>query len=54
MASHREIVPTLRPEPDFRGRWGLYLPQEGRWIDVIYASEREATDAVSVVVNAKR
>lgn len=49
MPADPEIVPTLRPEPDLRGRWGLYMPRESRWIDVIYASEREAIDAVKIV-----
>lgn len=48
MAQKLIWVPALRVEPEFQGRWGL-RSQDGRWVDVAYASEAEAKIAAAAM-----
>jgi len=43
------LVPALRPERDLRNRWGIYSARADRWMDVVFASEREALDAIRIL-----
>jgi hypothetical protein len=31
-----------RPSLDGEEQWGLYLPDEGRWVDIVFRTRREA------------
>jgi hypothetical protein len=43
-----------RPEPEFAGAWGLWCDNPGRWMEVIYRNEREATDMLAHLIEAER
>lgn len=45
---------TRRNEPDLSGSWGLWSDERKRWLDVIYATEREATDMLAHLLVAER
>ncbi|WP_332747766.1 hypothetical protein [Sphingomonas sp. ZB1N12] len=42
-----------RPEPDLSG-WGFWSDTGLRWMDVIYATEREATETLEQLVVLNR
>jgi len=46
------LVPALRPERDLSCRWGIYSARRDKWMDVVFASEREAMDAIRVLQRA--
>jgi hypothetical protein len=50
MLSDTSLVAAIRPEPDLPGRWGLYSQRRERWLDVVFATEREATAALEVLL----
>ena len=47
------IDPSLtvakRPERDFAKLWSLYSPRQDVWLDVVFATEREALVALQVL-----
>ncbi|MGR6331162.1 hypothetical protein ACU5AX_19045 [Sphingomonas sp. XXL09] len=43
-----------RTEPEFSGSWGLWADERQRWLDVIYPTEREATDMLEHLVAGDR
>ena len=42
MSEHVRYVAARRPSPENPEQWSLYLPEERRWIDVVFRSKREA------------
>jgi hypothetical protein len=53
MRSDPSLVAAPRPEPDLIGRWGIYSVQNKKWMDVIFGSEREASDSLKVLQKSK-
>lgn len=49
MQQDSSLITGRRPEPDLPGRWGIYSVQHDKWIDVVFASEREALEALKVL-----
>jgi hypothetical protein len=49
MQPDSSLITGRRPEQDLPGRWGIYSVQHDRWIDVVFASEREAREALKVL-----
>ncbi|MGI4730671.1 MAG: hypothetical protein ACRYFW_02850 [Janthinobacterium lividum] len=43
------IVVAEREEPDFAGRWGLFMPAEQRWLDLVFDSQKEAVEGIRVL-----
>lgn len=43
-----------RTDPDHPRGWGLWSDEHRRWLDVIYATEREATDMLGHLLAAER
>ncbi len=41
-----------RPENDLSGKWGIYSEARDRWIDVVFSTEREASEAADVLNKA--
>ena len=50
-------LPTLsvmrRPEEELKDRWGIYSQTRSRWIDVVFATEREAIEAADIMHKAR-
>lgn len=42
-------VAEVRPEPEFAYRWGLRSVTDGKWLPVLYPTEKEARDALKVI-----
>ena len=42
------------PEEDLSGKWGLYSKARDRWIDVVFSTEREASEAADILNRAER
>ncbi|MBY9064181.1 hypothetical protein K7957_14660 [Sphingomonas yunnanensis] len=42
MSEHVRYLAARRPSVDGEEQWGLYLPSEDRWIDIIFRTKREA------------
>lgn len=42
MSKRFHYVVARRPSIDDHEQWGLYLPDEQRWIDIVFRSKREA------------
>ena len=38
-----------RPEKDLCGKWGIYSEARGRWLDVVFSTEREASEAANIL-----
>lgn len=53
MLDDPSLIAARRPEPDLAGRWGLYSVRKDSWIDVVFASEREAEESLKVLLNSK-
>ncbi len=49
MQPDSSLITGRRPEPDLPGRWGIYSVAHDKWIDVVFASEREAREALKVL-----
>jgi hypothetical protein len=49
----QELVPKLRPEPDLKGRWGIFSVSEEQWMAVVYATQREALEGIRIVTDAQ-
>ncbi len=39
-----------RPEPKLDGAWGLWSAIESRWLDLLFATERDAEDALTYLL----
>lgn len=39
-----------RPEPKLDGAWGLWSAVEARWLDLLFATERDAADALNYLL----
>jgi hypothetical protein len=53
MIDDPSLTPALRPEHDLAGRWGLYSARHDRWMDVVFATEREAGESLKILQNRK-
>jgi hypothetical protein len=42
-----------RPEEELKDRWGIYSQTRSRWIDVVFATEREAIEAADIMHKAR-
>jgi len=40
-----------RPEPKLDGAWSLWSGIEDRWLDLLFANEREAEDALKYLLS---
>lgn len=47
------LVAAPRPERGHSGRWGLYSPAQGRWLEVVFGSEHEANESLKVLQRCK-
>lgn len=45
MMPESSFVAAPRPEQDLAGWWGIYSACDDRWIDVVFASRREADES---------
>lgn len=43
------LITGRRPERDLPGSWGIYSVQQDKWIDVVFASENEARQALKAL-----
>ena len=48
------LTTAKRPEREFAKSWGLYSAKDARWLDVLFATEREALDALTVLAGGRR
>ena len=53
MPSDPSLIVAPRPEQEFAGRWGIYSVDKGRWMEVIFASEHEASESLQVLKTPK-
>lgn len=49
MSQKRNFIAALRPEPDLTHRWGLRSVRDGRWLPVVYPSEKKANAAAEAM-----
>jgi hypothetical protein len=42
VSEHFHYVAARRPSLDDQEQWGLFLPDEERWIDIVFRSKRDA------------
>jgi hypothetical protein len=49
MKFHDSFVAMPREGANLPGRWGLYAIGNDRWLDVVFATEREANDAIYIL-----
>ncbi len=49
MQGSPKYVVEVRPEPEFANRWGVRSVIDGRWLPVVYPTEKEAKEAVKVI-----
>ena len=49
MQGSPKYVAEIRPEPKFAHRWGVRSVIDGRWLPVVYHSEKEAKEALKVI-----
>jgi len=54
MVDDPSLIPALLPEHDLAGRWGLYSARHDRWMDVVFATEREASESLRILQDRKR
>ena len=43
------FIAALRTGKDLPGEWGLYSKRDDRWLDVVFATEREANAAIEIL-----
>lgn len=48
-ALHLDLEAKLRPEPHLPGKWGIYSRRSERWMEVVFASEREAIESIAII-----
>lgn len=53
-AQPARYVVEVRPEPEFAKRWGLRSALDGKWLPVMYPTEREAVQAVRALAPRAR
>ena len=46
------LVAAHRPERELASRWGIYSARRDRWIDVMFASRKEAEEAIGILNGA--
>jgi hypothetical protein len=46
-------VAARRPAPNDQGDWGLYLPDQQRWVDVVFRSKLEAERLIDEMQEAE-
>jgi len=42
VSEHVHYVAARRPISDDQEQWGLYLPEEERWVDIVFRTKRDA------------
>lgn len=50
MRRDQSLIVARRAEPGLVNCWGIYSDQHRRWLDVIFASEREAREALQILL----
>jgi hypothetical protein len=54
MVQRWDLVAARRPENDLPGRWGVYSPGTGKWLDIVFGTQDEATEAIKVLQRPTR
>jgi len=50
MSSDSSLITGQRPESDLPGRWGIFSVQHDKWLDVVFASGKEAREALRILI----
>ena len=50
MLSDQSLKAARRPEKYFAGRWGIYSVDQNVWLDMVFNSEREASENLRILL----
>jgi hypothetical protein len=50
MLSDQSLKAARRPEKYLSGRWGIYSEDQKMWLDMVFASEREASENLRILL----